>query len=280
MVISLLLLLLQDRVDLPDFKTSYQVTRPAAYTDRESWPVIVDLNTGKDPLLEPDAFVLVPAEKKDEASILGCVADLKTKYRVNPELVIVRGGAAAMSLASTRPDVIAGCILYRPLAFTPPKRLPPCVVLVDRADPDRINVVAAAMAMKKRGLDVEVRGATDRALPAILAKLHPKEDVQKADEYQRAGRYCDASLVCIGLLENPKTEWLAKTKLKSIEGAAIMELAKVEVAMADKKYKDAILRCREAARQFAWVPPGERIRKRLGELERRPEVLRALETED
>lgn len=280
MVIALLVLLAQDRVDLPEFKTSYQVARPAAYTDRESWPVIVDLNTGKDPLIEPDAFVLAPAEKKEEAVLLACIADLKTKYRVNPELVVVRGGAAALSLASARPDVIAGGILYRPLAFMPPKRLPPCVVQVDPSDPDRVKVVAAAMVMKKRGLDVDVRGAGDRALQAIVAKLHPREDFQKADEYQRAGRYCDASLVCIGLLENPKTEWLARTKLKSIEGAAIMELAKVEVAMADKKYKDAILRCREAARQFAWVPPGERIRKRLGELERRPEILRALETED
>src|SRR5262249_49552919 len=139
------------------------------------------------------------------------------------------------------------------------------------------------MVMRKSGLDVEIREASDRpgaTLEAIRPKFRPRGDLQKADDYQRAGRYCDASLICINLLDNPETERLARTKLKSIEGVAIMELAKVEIAMADRKYKDAILRCREASRQFAWVPPGERIRKRLAELERRPEVLRALEQED
>ena len=64
------------------------------------------------------------------------------------------------------------------------------------------------------------------------------------------------------------------------EGAAIIELAKVEISMSDRKYKDAILRCRDAARQFSWVPSGERIRKRLGELESRPEVKKAMQTDD
>jgi hypothetical protein len=278
-----MLLLLQDKVEMAEFKTSYAVVRPASYNDRESWPVIVDLNTGKDPIREPDCFVLSPGDRKDEAYVLACLADLKTKYRVNPETVVVRGGTAALVLAAGRPDLFAGCILYRPLAFPPAKKLPPCVIIVAPGDPDRVKVVAAALVMRKKGLDVEVRGPSDQPgamRAAIGPKLHPREDLQKADDYQRAGRFCDASLVCIGLLENPQTERLARTKLKSIEGAAIMELAKVEVAMADKKYKDAILRCREAARQFAWVPPGERIRKRLAELERRPEILRALESED
>src|SRR4029453_16167960 len=55
-----LLLLLQDKVEMAEFKTSYLVVRPASYSDRESWPVIVDLNTGKDPIREPDCFVLAP----------------------------------------------------------------------------------------------------------------------------------------------------------------------------------------------------------------------------
>jgi hypothetical protein len=278
-----LLFLLQDRVELPEHKTSYSVSRPASYTDRSSWPVIVDVGTGKDPVREPDAFVLTPGDRKEEAVVLACLGDLKTRYRVNPEKVVVRGGALALSLAATRPELFAGCVLYRPLAFKPVKRLPPCVVLVAPTDPERGPVIAAAMVMRKSGVDVEVRGVDDGpglTLRSIEPKLRPRGDLQKADEYQRAGRYCDASLLCIDLLDNGEVERLARIKLKSIEGAAIMELAKVEVAMADKKYKDAILRCREAARQFAWVPPGERIRKRLAELERRPEILRALETED
>ena len=50
--------------------------------------------------------------------------------------------------------------------------------------------------------------------------------------------------------------------------------------MSERKYKDAILRCRDASRQFAWVPSGQRILKRLGELESRPEVKKALEAGD
>jgi hypothetical protein len=278
-----LLLLLQDAVEMKEFKASYQLVKPASYTDRVSWPAIVDVGTGKDPVREPDAFVLTPGERKDEAYVLACLMDLKTKYRIDPERVVVRGGAAALALGVAHPDLFGGCVLYRPLAFQPVKKLPPCVVIVAATDPDRLKVIVAAMAMGKSGVDVEVRQPDDQPgliLRSVGPKLRRRGDLPKADELQRQGRYLDASLVCIDLLEKPEVAALAKTKLRSIEGAAIMELAKVEIAMADKKYKDAILRCREAARQFAWVPPGERIRKRLAELELRPEVKRALETED
>ena len=278
-----LLVLLQDAVEMKEFKTSYRLVAPASYSDRVSWPVIVDVGTGKDPVREPDCFVLAPGERKEEAYVLACLMDLKTKYRIHPEKVVVRGGAAALSLATAHPDIFAGCVLYRPLAFQPVKKLPPCVVIVAPTDPDRAKVIAAALVMRKWGVDVEVRDPDARpglVLRSIGPKIHPRGDLPKADEFQRQGRYLDASLVCFDLLENPEVAALARTKLKSIEGAAIMEIAKVEIAMADRKYKDAILRCREAARQFAWVPPGERIRKRLAELEQRPEVKRALETED
>lgn len=283
MLLSLLLLLLQEPVELKERQTTYQLTRPASYSDRVSWPAIVDVGTGKDPVREPECFVLAPGEKRDEATVLACLMDLKTRYRIHPEKVVVRGGAAALSLAVAHPDLFAGCVLYRPLAFQPVKKLPPCVVIVAPTDPDRAKVVVAAMVMRKSGVDVEVREADDRPgliLRSIGPKLRPRGDLQKADELQRQGRYLDASLACIDLLDRPEVERLARTKLRSIEGAAIMEFAKVEIAMADRKYKDAILRCREAARQFAWVPAGERIRNRLAELELRPEVQRALETED
>jgi hypothetical protein len=276
-----IVLLLQDKVEMKDFKSSYLLTKPAAYTDRASWPAIVDL--GAEPPAEPGGFIVSLGETHDDAFALACLADLKTKFRVNPERVIARGGAAALALASAHPDLFAGCVLQRARAFPPAKKAPPCVVFLAMADPDRAKVAAAAMVMKKSGVDIELREAAARPgaiLDAIGPKIHPRGDLPKADELQRSGRYLDASLVCIDLLDNPEVERLARTKLKSLEGLAIMELAKVEIAMADKKYKDAILRCREAARQFAWVPPGERIRKRLAELELRPEVKRALETED
>jgi hypothetical protein len=276
-----LMLLLQERVEMKDFKSSYLLTKPDAYTDHASWPAIVDL--GGEPPAEPGAFVVSVGETQSDAFALACLSDLKTKYRVNPERIIARGGAAALALASAHPDLFAGCVLQGARAFTPARKCPPCVVFMGKADSDRAKVAGAAMVMKKSGVDIELREATDRPgalLEAIGAKIHPRADLPKADDLQRSGRYLDASLVCIDLLDNPEVERLARTKLKSIEGLAIMELAKVEIAMADRKYKDAILRCREAARQFAWVPPGERIRKRLAELELRPEVKRALETED
>src|SRR6266508_2782775 len=100
MILALALLLLQDKVELKDFKSSYLVTRPAAYTDRVSWPAILDLGGPKNPLREPEGFVIAPVERTDETFLLACLADLKTKYRVNPERVSARGGAAAVDLAS------------------------------------------------------------------------------------------------------------------------------------------------------------------------------------
>jgi hypothetical protein len=268
---------------MKDYKSSYAVARPADYSDRSSWPAIVDLGNPKDSAHEPGAFVLRPGSREDEAFVLACLLDLKTRYRINPERVIVRGGSAALALASEQPELFAACALRRPRAFLPPKKLPPCTVFVAPDDPDRWKVLAAAMVMKKSGLDVDVREATDRPgeiVEALGPRIHPRGDLQMADELQRQGRWLDASLVLIDLLENPEVERLARTKLKSIEGAAIIELAKVEIAVSERKYKDALLRCRSAARQFAWVPPGERLRRRLGELESRPEVKKALESDD
>jgi len=278
-----LLLLCQDKVELKEFGASYVLTKPAAYTDHSSWPVIWDLRYGK-PVREPDAFVITPVDRMDEAFVQAALADVKSKYRVNPERVIAVGNHTVIQFVAGMSELFAGIAVYFPRSFPPPNKAAPCVFFLSTEDNEKVvGGIAAAMIMKKRGIDVELREWTGRPgaiLEALSPKIHPKVDLPKADQLQRAGRYLDASLLCIDLLDDPEFGKLAQTKLKSIEGAAIMELAKVEIAMADKKYKDAILRCREAARQFAWVPPGERIRKRLAELERRPEILRALETED
>jgi len=268
---------------MKDFKSSYTLVKPVDYSDRSSWPAVVDLGNPKDPAREPGAFVLKPVSRQDEAFVLGCLLDLKTRYRVNPERVILRGGSAAVVLASDHPELFAACAIRRPLAFTPPKKAPPCALFVAPADPERFKAMAAAMVMKKSGVDVVVHEATERPgeiLDVLGPRIHVRGDLPMADDYQREGRWLDASLVCIDLLEKPEVERLARTKLKSIEGAAIIELAKVEIAVSERHYKDAFLRCRAAARQFAWVPPGERLRIRLGELESRPEVKKAMETED
>ena len=282
-MILALLLLLQDKVEMKDVKSSYLLSRPAAYSDRVSWPAILDLGGGKDAVREPDCFVVTPADPRNEAATLACLTDLKTKYRVNPERIIVRGGAEALALAAAHPELFGGCAIQQSRAFAPASKAPPCVVFFSVTDPDRAKIIAAAMVMKKSGVDIDLRPATDAPgaiLDAVGAKIRVRGDLPRADEFQRQGRYLDATLVCIDLLEKPEVERLARTKLKSIEGLAIIEMSKVEIAVSDRKLKDAVLRCREAARQFAWVPPGERIRKRLAELESRPDVKKALETDD
>jgi len=281
-MVLLLLLLLQDKVELKELGASYQLTKPAAYNDRSSWPVVCDLRGGN-PVREPDAFVLSPGDRMDERFVQAALADVKAKYRVNPERVIAVGNPTVIQFVSSMSELFAGIAVTSPRIFPPPSKSAPCVFFLAKGEKDNVGGIVAALVMKKRGIDVELREWTDRpgaVLEALAPKIHPKGDLPKADELQRSGRYLDASLVCIDLLDNPEVERLAQTKLKSIEGAALMELAKVEIAMADKKYKDAILRCRNAARQFAWVPTGERIRKRLTELESRPEVRRALATDD
>lgn len=282
-MILAMLLCLQDTVELKELQASYAVTRPVDYHDRISWPLVIDLGNPKDPAREPGAFVLNPGRRQDEAFVLAALKDLKTRYRVNPERVIVRGGSAAIRLASENPDLFAACAIRRPLVFEPPKKLPPSSLFVAVEDRDRFKAMAAAMVMKKAGVDIDVRVATDmpgELLAALGPRIKPRGDLQLADELQRQGRWLDASLVCIDLLDKPEVERLARTKLKSIEGAAIIELAKVEIAVSERRWKDAVLRCREASRQFAWVPPGEKLRKRLGELESRPEVRKALDAED
>jgi hypothetical protein len=282
-MILALLLLCQDAVEMAEFKASYLVSRPAAYVDTASWPLVIDLGDRKDPAREPDAFVVAPVGRRDEAFVLACLTDVKTRYRINPEAVYVRGASSALSLASEHPELFAGCAVQKAGAFVPPKKAPPCAFFLSPSDPDRARVLAAAMVMKKGGVDVDIREAADApgaVCAALKGRSRMRRDLPYADELQRQGRWLDASLVCIDLLDNPEVERLARTKLRSIEGAAIIELAKVEISMSDRKYKDAILRCRDAARQFAWVPSGERIRKRLGELESRPEVKKAMQTDD
>jgi len=282
-MILALLLCLQDTVEMKDFKSSYTVVKPADYSDKSSWPVVIDLGDPKDPAREPDAFVVAPVGRRDEAFVLACLTDVKTRYRINPETVYARGTSAALSLASEHPELFAGCAVQKARAFTPPKKAPPCAFFLSQADPDRARVLAAAMVMKKGGVDVDIREDRDKpgaVCAALKGRAKVRGDLPFADELQRQGRWLDASLICIDLLDNPEVERLARTKLRSIEGAAIIELAKVEISMSERKYKDAILRCRDSARQFAWVPSGERIRKRLGELESRPEVKKAMQTDD
>jgi hypothetical protein len=280
MMLFALLLLCQDPVEMRDYKSSYLLTRPAAYTDRSSWPVLLDLPDGPAAPPEPDAFVITLKDRQDEAFVLACLTDVKTKYRVDPERTVLRGcgrlAGKALEIGGAQPELFAACVLYRPGRFKPVKKAPPCKAFVSLADPDYRSTIPALMVMRK---DVEVDVLEPGPTFAVLT-LKPRANLQVADEMQRQGRYLDATLVCIALLDRPELERLARTKLKSLEGVAVIEMAKVEIAVSERRYKDAYLRCRDAAAQFAWLPPSERLQRRLSELASRPEVKRAMETDD
>lgn len=283
MILLVALVLTQVKVELGEFHSSYEVRAPEGYSDRRSWPAIVDLGPPKPLLREPECFVIIPERQEDDAFVQACLLDAKARYRIHPERVILRGAAAALSLGSAHPELFAGLALESSRSFWPVKKAPPCVLFLSKGDPEAIRDLAALMVMKKAGIEAEVRrgeSAPGEVLSGLDPRIHLRGDLPQADAFERSGRYLDATLVLLDLLERPDVGQYVRTKLRAIEGLAIIELAKVEVAMVDRKYKDAILRCRSAARQFAWVPEGPKIRKRLGELESRPEVKKALETPD
>ena len=66
--------------------------------------------------------------------MLACLTDLKTRYLVDPERVVLRGSGRcsgpALTLAAAQPELFAACALFRPTRFTPVKRLPPCMAFV------------------------------------------------------------------------------------------------------------------------------------------------------
>jgi hypothetical protein len=282
-ILLMVAVLAQVKIELGEYRSSYLVWTPEAYSDRGLWPAILDLGDPKVPLREPGALVLAPEGRDDEALALACLLDAKSKYRIHPERVIVRGAAAALSAGASHPELFAGVALEGSRSIWPVRKSPPLVLFLSKGDSEGVRDLAALMVMKKAGGEAQVRAwasAPGEVLAALDPQIHPKGDMPQADAWERSGRYLDASLLLMDLAEAPDVGRLARTKLRAIEGAAIVELAKVELAMADRKYKDAILRCRSAARQFAWVPQGPRIQKRLGELESRPEVQKALELPD
>ena len=139
----------------------------------------------------------------------------------------------------------------------------------------------AALLMKKSRLSVSIQPLEASDPGAWLDQIVPlKPALEAMDEYARQSRYLDASLAAMDLMDKPETERFARTRIQSFEGAGLISLARVELAVADRRYKDAYLRCKEAAREFAWLPVGEKIRKRLAELAVKPEVRKALGEND
>lgn len=285
MPVLLAVLLLQERFELREFRGGYSLVCPEGIDAKRSWPAVVDLNSS---LAFPGRVVVRPDRREgglEDAFLRACLADAKTRRRIDPQRVALaaldEGAPEALAAAGAAGDLYSAVILVRPARFAPPRRAPPCLILLDRRHKDRGHVAVAALLMKKSRLSVMVQPLESADPAAWLDGAVPLRPAYEAmDEYARQSRYLDASLAAMDLMDRPETERFARSRLQSFEGAGLMSLARVELAVVDRRYKDAYLRCKEAAREFAWLPVGERIRKRLAELEAKPEVRKALGEDD
>lgn len=279
----------------------YLLHKPAAYSETKAWPIVVHLEArggkakdGIERWRDRGCLVLSPqrqemGREREAGFIRACLLDAKSRVRVDPERVLLTGRDDAAdvvaALALSEPELFAGCA---PLGLgTAPEvrgKAPPFhVVLRKGAEGGR----KAASALATAGVDVLARVGFDARVedePAVLdwfgAKAVGRGDLAAVDRFLETGRYLDASLLCLGLLDRPEQERAVRLRLLRIEAAGIVALGSVEVALSDRKYLDAWLRCREGAAQFSWLPAGEKIRKRLGELESDPRVKKARGQED
>jgi len=312
MVAVALVILWQERIEMKEFGSFYLVEKPAGYADTKSWPAVVDLDEAaagtarwRESATEKGFFVLAPRapgaswRTADGGFVRACLSDAKTRFRLAPERVLLSGFSAGADLAgevaAAQPDLFAGCAPFMSRAGPPTPRTRLAYYIVSGSDDSAGPKGAARKAasdLANEGMDVLAReapgvgharpGAEEhrRVLEWFEGKAPAASDAGTADRYLEAGRYLDASLASIGLMDRPALQAVSRIQLRRVEAAGIVTLGSVEVSFANRKYADACLRCREAAVQFAWVPVGDRIRKRLGELEADPRVKKALAADD
>lgn len=304
MVIVALLLLFQDRIELKEHESAYLLHKPAGYAEARAWPAVVQLEPragkaadGVERWRDRGFLVIVPVRKemtrdREAAFVRACLSDAKARTRVDPELVLLCGrddGAdAAVALAAAEPGLFAACAPFAPTAAPLVEgKLPPFCIVLRRSGEGVKAGQKAGSDLANSGVDVLVRTGFDPKVEdegAVLGwfagKARSRADLETVDRFLEARRFQDATLVCLGLLDRPEQERFVKTRLQKIEAAGIVALGGVEVAMADRKCLDAWIRCRDAAVEFSWVPVGEKLRKRLAELDRDPRVRKARGEED
>jgi predicted esterase len=302
--ILLLLGCLQDMVEMKDHESFYLLHTPKLYDETKSWPVVVQLegrggkaSDGIERWRDRGFIVVAPEQKamgreREAGFVRTCLEDAKSRLRIDPERVLLSGrdlGAdAAAALAVAEPSLFAGCAAFGLTVAPEPKgKAPPFhVVLRPSGEPARRGREAAST-LANAGVDVLARTGFDpraedegAALDWFGTKAMPKGDLGAVDRFIESRRWLDASLVSLGLLDGADVERFVRLRLRRIEAEGIVVLGSVEVAMAERKYLDAWIRCRDASVQFSWVPVGERIRKRLRDLGADPRVKRARGEED
>lgn len=265
MILLAAVLALQDRVELKEHRSYYLVQAPAGYSDAKSWPAILELHDdGSDAAKAADGwrekgfFVVAPQARgkwgSDPAFLRACLDHAKSKYRIDPLRVLLSGAGAGADYAlewGSRNGSLVGGVFVRDRA-APKEARPPVFAGDSRAD----------------------------AL-SWFARLAPaRSSIEVVQDLVKDGRWLDASLVCADLMDQPDQARLARFQMNRIEGEGLMALGKVELTMTDRRYVDAWTRCRDAAVQFSWVPVGEKIRKRLSQIEGDPRVRAARNLDD
>lgn len=267
-MILAMLLALQDRVEMKDHGSHYLIEKPAGYADTRSWPAVVELHDEAEPSEQPARkaiagwkaapgrgfFVIAPQARTarwgaDPAFVKACLDDAKTRYRLDPLRVLVAGTGCALEWATANGAAVAGCFLREGKA-------------------------------PERGFPVLAGGSPEGALAWFARTAPARSSLDVAQALVKDGRWLDASLVCADLMEMPEWARLGRFQMSRVEGEGIMALGKVELAMTERRYLDAWARCRDAAVQFTWVPAGERIQKRLAQLEADPRVRAARQLDD
>ncbi len=314
-----LLMCLQEKVEVKAHQSFYFIHVPTAYSDRKSWPLIVDLHAagGEDEarrelgewaeLAERRGYIVVAPKSRtkewgtgkaasDAAFLRACLDAVKTKYRVDPERVLFagfgRGAAYALEFGAEHKDLLAGCAILMPTEVKSARKGPPTIILTGSDEAGWQRGLAASTALSEAEADVTMRKlkgdsadfpARDEyagLLDWFEKKVKPRGDLETVEAFVAARRYLDASLILAGLLERPEATLPVRWNLNRLEGRGLIELGKVEIAVSEQRYVDAVLRCREAAAQYAWLPCGERARKRLEALEADPRVRRQLEKDN
>jgi pimeloyl-ACP methyl ester carboxylesterase len=286
------------------------VHRPAGYTDARSWPLVLHapgedekpaaaLEGWRAAAAEAGCVVVVPAGSGADALRLALLR-AKGAHRIDPLRVLVcgwsKGAETAAEAAATWPELFAACAALLPAsapgAAGDGRKRPPHFVLLGAGDGALKTGRAWASGLVNQGVDVMAREAPGLAheppgkeerlgvLRWFEAKALRKASLDEADALTEEGRWLDASLVLFDLLDRPDLERFVRIRLQKVEAAGIVALGSSELAFSNGKYKDAVLRTRDAAAQFAWMPVGERIRRRAAELEKDARVRKALAVED
>lgn len=299
MMVWALLLCLQEKIEMKEYGSFYLAHRPSAYADTKAWPVIVELHgdrgsvPGWKEAAEGKGYVLVQPFSRgaswgtrkaasDTAFVLACLEDAKTRWLIDPERVLLTGFAEganyACELAASRAEAFAACAPVHCTGVRKVREGMPWMVVAGRRTP-RLEVEGAGD-LSFRESERPGRPECEAVLDWFAGKAKPRGNVAAVEDFIRQARHLDASLVLAALVNRGAEPERVRFLLQSLEALGVISLGKVETDFTARRYVDAVLRCRQGAVQYAWLPVGEKFKKRLATLESDPRVKKALEAGD